>query len=31
MLEPYLAAPITVKNGTIDETISKKLVTAVAA
>ena len=31
MLEPYLAAPITVKHGTIDETITKKLVSAVAA
>ena len=31
MLEPYLSAPITVKHGTIDETISKRLVTAVAA
>ncbi|HET7208299.1 MAG TPA: hypothetical protein VFI95_17115 [Terriglobales bacterium] len=30
MLEPFLLAPITVKHGTIDETISKKLVTAVA-
>jgi len=31
MLEPFLVAPISVKHGTIDETISKKLVTAVAA
>jgi|SRR5579864_4655672 quinol monooxygenase YgiN len=31
MLEPFLVAPITVKHGTIDETIPKKLVTAVAA
>ena len=31
MLEPYLAAPITVKHGTIDETITKKLVSTVAA
>lgn len=31
MLEPFLVAPISVKHGTIDETISKKLVTPVAA
>ena len=31
MLESFLAAPISVKHGTIDETISKKLVTTVAA
>ncbi|HET9803792.1 MAG TPA: hypothetical protein VFP96_11180, partial [Candidatus Acidoferrum sp.] len=31
MLEPFLVAPITVKHGTIDETISRKFVTAVAA
>ncbi len=31
MLEPFLVAPISVKHGTIDETISKKLVTTVAA
>ena len=31
MLEPFLVAPISVKKGTIDETISKKLVTTVAA
>ncbi len=31
MLEPFLLAPISVKHGTIDGTISKKLVTAVAA
>jgi quinol monooxygenase YgiN len=31
MLEPFLVAPISVKRGTIDETISKKLVTTVVA
>ena len=31
MLEPFLLAPISVKHGTIDETISKKFVAAVAA
>ncbi len=31
MLEPFLVAPISVKHGTIDETISKKLATTVAA
>lgn len=31
MLEPFLVAPITVKHGTIDETISKKFTRAVAA
>ncbi len=31
MLEPFLVAPISVKHGTIDERISKKLVTPVAA
>ncbi len=31
MLESFHAAPISVKHGTIDETISKKLVTTVAA
>jgi len=31
MLEPFLVAPITVKHGTIDESISKKFVAAVAA
>ena len=30
MLEPFLTAPISVKRGTIDETISKKLVRTVA-
>jgi quinol monooxygenase YgiN len=30
MLEPFLVAPISVKRGTIDETISKKLLTPVA-
>ena len=31
MLEPFLVAPISVKHGSIDETITKKLVTTVAA
>lgn len=31
MLEPFLVAPISVKHGTIDETISKKFVSTVAA
>jgi hypothetical protein len=31
MLEPFLAAPITVKHGTIDETIPKKFLAALAA
>ena len=31
MLEPFLVAPISVKRGIIDETISHKLVTTVAA
>ncbi len=31
MLEPFLVAPITVKHGTIDETISKRFIAAVAA
>jgi hypothetical protein len=31
MLEPYLAAPITVKHGTIDETIPKKFLAALPA
>lgn len=31
MLEPFLMAPISVKHGTIDETITKKLIVGVAA
>lgn len=31
MLEPFLVAPISVKHGTIDETITKKLIFRVAA
>jgi len=31
MLEPFLAAPITVKHGTIDETIPSKFLAALAA
>jgi hypothetical protein len=31
LLEPFLAAPISVKRGTIDETITKKLITGIAA
>lgn len=31
MLEPFLVAPISVKRGSIDETITKKLIAPVAA
>lgn len=31
MLEPFLVAPISVKKGTIDETITRKLIFRVAA
>lgn len=31
MLEPFLVAPISVKHGTIDETISKRFIAAAAA
>jgi quinol monooxygenase YgiN len=31
LLEPFLVAPISVKHGTIDETITKRLVIAAAA